>query len=78
MQKVDHNIDFWEKCQIVLPKIAENCDHKIDPQIMRSLSWFLCPEANPTTSVSGLPELLSFQNSSFLLYVLHTYIGLRK
>jgi hypothetical protein len=34
MQKFDHNIGFWEKRQFVcrkLAKIAENCDHNIDP-----------------------------------------------
>jgi hypothetical protein len=31
MQKVDHNIVFLEKTQILSPNIAENCDHNIDP-----------------------------------------------
>jgi hypothetical protein len=34
MQNVDHNICFWEKRQFFrrkLSKIAENCDHNIDP-----------------------------------------------
>jgi hypothetical protein len=34
MQKLDHNIGFWEKRQFFLRKllkIAENCDHNIDP-----------------------------------------------
>jgi hypothetical protein len=34
MQKFDHNIGFWEKRQFFrrkLGKIAENCDHNIDP-----------------------------------------------
>jgi hypothetical protein len=33
MQKLDHNIGFWEKRQFFrrkLAKIAENCDHNID------------------------------------------------
>jgi hypothetical protein len=29
MKKFDHNIGFWEK----LSKIAENCDHNIDPRL---------------------------------------------
>jgi hypothetical protein len=34
MQNFDHNIVFWEKRQFFrrkLSKIAENCDHNIDP-----------------------------------------------
>jgi hypothetical protein len=34
MKKFDHNIGFWEKLQFFrrkLEKIAENCDHNIDP-----------------------------------------------
>jgi hypothetical protein len=34
MQNFDRNIDFWEKRQFFrrkLSKIAENCDHNIDP-----------------------------------------------
>jgi hypothetical protein len=34
MQNFDHNIGFWEKRQFFrqkLSKIAENCDHNIDP-----------------------------------------------
>jgi hypothetical protein len=34
MQIFDHNIGFWEKRQLFrqkLAKIAENCDHNIDP-----------------------------------------------
>jgi hypothetical protein len=34
MQKDEHNIGFWEKRQFFrqkLSKIAENCDHNIDP-----------------------------------------------
>jgi hypothetical protein len=34
MQTFDHNIGFWEKRQFFrqkLTKIAENCDHYIDP-----------------------------------------------
>jgi hypothetical protein len=34
MQNFDHNIGFWEKRQFFrrkLAKIAENCDHNIDP-----------------------------------------------
>jgi hypothetical protein len=34
MQNIDHNIGFWEKRQFYrqkLSKIAENCDHNIDP-----------------------------------------------
>jgi hypothetical protein len=34
LKKIDHNIGFWEKCQFCrrkLAKIAENCDHNIDP-----------------------------------------------
>jgi hypothetical protein len=36
MQTFDHNIGFWEKRQFFhqkLSKIAENCDHNIDPWI---------------------------------------------
>jgi hypothetical protein len=35
MQKFDNNIGFWEKRQFFrrkFPKIAENCDHNIDPR----------------------------------------------
>jgi hypothetical protein len=35
MQHFDHNIGFWEKRQFFrrkLSKIAENCDHNIDPR----------------------------------------------
>jgi hypothetical protein len=35
MQKFHHNISFWEKRQFFrrkLSKIAENCDHNIDPR----------------------------------------------
>jgi hypothetical protein len=38
MQNVDHNIGFWEKRQFFrrkLSKIAENCDHNIDPRVTR-------------------------------------------
>jgi hypothetical protein len=34
LKKIDHNIGFWEKRQFFrrkLSKIAENCDHNIDP-----------------------------------------------
>jgi hypothetical protein len=30
-EKIDHNIGFREKRQFFSPKIAENCDHNIDP-----------------------------------------------
>jgi hypothetical protein len=36
MQHFDHDIGFWEKRQFFhrkLSKIAENCDHNIDPGI---------------------------------------------
>jgi hypothetical protein len=36
MRKNDHNIDFWENrnfCVRKLLKIAENCDHYIDPPL---------------------------------------------
>jgi hypothetical protein len=36
MQKFDHNIGFWEKRHFFrrkLSKIAENCDHNIDPRL---------------------------------------------
>jgi hypothetical protein len=36
MQNVDHNIGFWEKRQFFrrkLSRIAENCDHNIDPRL---------------------------------------------
>jgi hypothetical protein len=36
MQNFDHNIGFWEKRQFFrrkLLKIAENCDHNIDPRL---------------------------------------------
>jgi hypothetical protein len=38
MQNFDHNIGFWEKRQFFrrkLSKIAENCDHNIDPMVTR-------------------------------------------
>jgi hypothetical protein len=46
-----HNIGFWEKSQFFcrkLAKIAENCDHNIDPwstnlHIARCLFWWLIP-----------------------------------
>jgi hypothetical protein len=34
MKKIDHNVGFWEKRHFFrrkLAKIAENCDHNIDP-----------------------------------------------
>jgi hypothetical protein len=37
MQNFDHNIGFWEKRQFFrrkLSKIAENCDHNIDPRAL--------------------------------------------
>jgi hypothetical protein len=38
MQNFDHNIVFWEQRQIFrrkLAKIAENCDHNIDPRLCK-------------------------------------------
>jgi hypothetical protein len=35
MQTIDHDIGFWEERQFFrwkLSKIAENCDHNIDPR----------------------------------------------
>jgi hypothetical protein len=40
MQNFDHNIGFWEKRQFFrrkLSKIAENCDHNIDPRTLWEL-----------------------------------------
>jgi hypothetical protein len=34
LNEIDHNIGFWERRQFFRPKsakIAENCDHNIDP-----------------------------------------------
>jgi hypothetical protein len=42
MQTFDHNIEFWENLQYLrrkLAKIAENCDHDIDP-------WDRCDDNN--------------------------------
>jgi hypothetical protein len=39
LQKFDHNIGFWRKTQFFhgkLAKIAENCDHNFDPQMVGS------------------------------------------
>jgi hypothetical protein len=36
MQNFDHNIEFWEERQFFrrkLSKIAEDCDHNIDPRL---------------------------------------------
>jgi hypothetical protein len=36
MQKCDHDIGFWENRQFFrrkLSKIAENCEHNIDPRL---------------------------------------------
>jgi hypothetical protein len=41
MQNFDHNIGFWEKRNFFrqkLSKIAENCDHNIDP--LGPMLWF--------------------------------------
>jgi hypothetical protein len=38
MQNFNHKIGFWEKRQFFrqkLSKIAENCDHNIDPRVTR-------------------------------------------
>jgi hypothetical protein len=48
-KKIDRNIGFWEKRQFFrqkLSKIAENCDHNIDPR--------LC--SNPRTLKSPIPR----------------------
>jgi hypothetical protein len=40
MQKLDHNIGFWETRQFFrrkLAKIEENCDHNIDPRVTRGV-----------------------------------------
>jgi hypothetical protein len=36
-QKIDHNLVFFEKNVIFLPKIAENCDRNVDPSANSSL-----------------------------------------
>jgi hypothetical protein len=44
MQNFDHNIGFREKRQFFrrkLAKIAENCDHNIDPSIVCLICGFL-------------------------------------
>jgi hypothetical protein len=41
MQNFYHNIGFWEKRQFFrqnLSKIAENCDHNIDPVFLSHIS----------------------------------------
>jgi hypothetical protein len=41
-QKFDNNIGFWEKRQFFAenwPKIAENCDHNIDPYVNQPLNF---------------------------------------
>jgi hypothetical protein len=51
MQNFDHNIGFWEKRQFFrrkLSKIAENCDHNIDPWL-NSISRPIAP----VSSVAG-------------------------
>jgi hypothetical protein len=41
MHNFDHHISFWEKLHFLrrkLPKIAENCDHNIDPRCCATFS----------------------------------------
>jgi hypothetical protein len=45
MQNFDHNIGFWEKRQFFrrkLSKIAENCDHNIDPRCWEQTDSYVC------------------------------------
>jgi hypothetical protein len=67
MQNFDHNIGFWEKCQFICQKIAENCDHNIDPRYLL-LNEIIC--------VSML--LIFFTNKNFfgakLVLFNHTYV----
>jgi hypothetical protein len=50
MQNVDHNIGFREKRQFFrrkLAKIAENCDHNIDPWFtLKHAKQFVIPPDN--------------------------------
>jgi hypothetical protein len=51
MQNFDHNIGFWEKRQFFrrkLSKIAENCDHNIDPRLFAvcALATICCVQCN--------------------------------
>jgi hypothetical protein len=51
MQNFDHNIGFWEKRQFFcrkLAKIAENCDHNIDP--WTNVVEFSKVDLNPSVS----------------------------
>jgi hypothetical protein len=59
MQKFDNNIGFWEKRQIFrwkLSKIAENCDHNIDPSFV--------PTSDITTENSP-PKRLPFLSAKY-------------
>jgi hypothetical protein len=38
--KLDHNIGFQEKRQFFPRKMAENCDHNIDPCFLNNLKHF--------------------------------------
>jgi hypothetical protein len=54
-EKIDHNIGFWEKRQFFrrkLAKIAENCDHNIDPRwVCEKVAQNVC---SPTIFLSKL------------------------
>jgi hypothetical protein len=76
MQNFDHNIGFWEKRQFFrrkLAKIAENCDHKIDPnwangsfskitKVAKIFLWYI------TALIQGAQT-----NNLFITFYFHRY-----
>jgi hypothetical protein len=62
LQKFDDNIGFWEKRQFFrskLAKIAENCDHDIDP-------WIQLSRTNWTTWTNLSMNILQLQGIPFI------------
>jgi hypothetical protein len=65
MQNFDHNIGFWEKRQFFrrkLSKIAENCDHNIDP-------WL--GEILPIGQLFSLGSFFYSKEAQIFAYFLH-------
>jgi hypothetical protein len=67
MQNFDNNIVFWEKRQLFrrkLSKIAENCDHNIDPEYVwrgvLSLWYFSFNAPNIITCYLRLPKIITY------------------
>jgi hypothetical protein len=61
MQIFDHNIGFWEKRQFLhkkLAKIAEDCDHNIDPR----------PENSPSPQYSVAFDCLDLRRVFLFFY----------